>query len=313
MGYYDRYERWPPYVSVAERKQKAMKHAESLKKKGIKLNPVMIEGRTIAKTFWGKAWCDNLEAYSDFANRLPRGRTYARNGSVIDLQITKGQIKAQVMGSSLYHVSINVKSLPESKWESLIKACAGKIDSLIELLQGKFSKAVMELISRKDEGLFPKPKEISMKCSCPDSASMCKHIAAVLYGVGATLDIKPEWIFELRCVDHMELIATASQDKALIQNQETDHVVEDSELSALFGIELDTETSPKAKSSKTTKKTDPSKKITDLSKKMTDPSKKVKVRSQAEKAGNIKKNSAKAKTSQPTKNSRKTKTNKQSV
>ena len=96
-------------MPVAERKQKAHKHAAALKKKGKTLNPVVIEGRTIAKTFWGKAWCENLESYSDFSNRLPRGRTYVRNGSVIDLQVTKGKVDAKVMGSSLYHVAIDIK------------------------------------------------------------------------------------------------------------------------------------------------------------------------------------------------------------
>src|ERR1700722_17461199 len=150
MGRYSR-DFWPKYVSVAERKQKAEKHAQSLKKKGQSLNPVVIEGRTIAKTFWGKAWCENLEAYSDYENRLPRGRTYVRNGSVIDLQISKGQVKAQVMGSSLYNVVINIKPMIEDKWKALVKLCSGKIDSLVELLQGKFSKAVMQTMTEKEK------------------------------------------------------------------------------------------------------------------------------------------------------------------
>lgn len=221
-------------------------YAEKLKKKGIKLQSVYIEGRTIAKTFWGKAWCDHLEAYSDFASRLPRGRTYVRNGSVIDLQVTKGQVKAQAMGSSLYQVKIDIKSIPEAEWKALVQACAGKIDSLIELLQGKFSKAVMEIMTQKEGGLFPMLKEISMNCSCPDYAGMCKHIAAVLYGIGAMLDVKPENLFILRHVDHMDLIAHASKSPALVQNQEADQLLEDDELSALFGIELDAgKTSPK--------------------------------------------------------------------
>lgn len=234
-----KYSQWERYVPVAERKQKAAKHVAASKKKGITLNPVMIEGRAISKTFWGKAWCENLEFYSDYANRLPRGRTYVRNGSVIDLKITKGQVKAQVMGSSLYQISIDVKEMPDSKWKTLIAACAGKIDSLIELLQGKFSKAVMEVITQKEKGLFPKPQEISMKCSCPDSAYMCKHIAAVLYGIGAALDIKPEWIFELRHVQHLDLLASASQGSSLVQHKPGAQTLTDSDLSALFDIEMD--------------------------------------------------------------------------
>jgi len=238
MGYRDNF-RWAKYVPVAERKQKTAQHIKSSTKKGEKLQPIAIEGRLIAKTFWGKAWCENLESYSDFENRLPRGRTYVRNGSVIDLQITKGKIVAQVMGSSLYRIAIEIKPMMEAKWKTLVKACAGKIDSLIELLQGKFSKAVMEVITQKEGGLFPKPQEITMNCSCPDYAGMCKHVAAVMYGVGARLDSKPEWLFALRHVDHVDLIASAGAGSALMQQQASDNVLQDNELSALFGIEMD--------------------------------------------------------------------------
>jgi uncharacterized Zn finger protein len=266
MGYDDDYG-WPKYVSVAERKAKAAKQVASMKKKGIIMSPVVVEGRTIAKTFWGKAWCDNLESYSDFSNRLPRGRTYARNGSIIDLKIGKGHVKAQVMGSSLYKVTIKIKPMHEPKWKSLVKACSGKIDSLIELLQGKFSKSVMEIITKKNEGLFPKPQEISMDCTCPDFATMCKHVAAVLYGVGATLDSKPEWLFDLRGADQTELIATASGANTLIMQQTGENSLEEKDLSDIFGIELDSDkkiakTKPSAKiKAKTATKTKPVKEV----------------------------------------------------
>lgn len=231
--------RWGRYVPVAERKNNSAKQISALKKKGVSLNPVVLEGRTIARTFWGKAWCDNLESYSDFSNRLPRGRTYLRNGSVMDLQVKQGQVKAMVMGSSLYQVEVNVTPMDDSKWKALVRSCAGKIDSLIELLQGKFSKAVMAILTEPQGGLFPKPKEIKMRCSCPDYAGMCKHIAAVLYGVGAALDTKPEWLFDLRHVSHLDLVARATAGGALFQSQESEHLVAESDLSALFGIELD--------------------------------------------------------------------------
>lgn len=238
MSYYG----WAPYVSVAERKAKALKHVEGLAKKGIPCNPIQIQGRKIASTFWGKAWCDNLEKYSDYANRLPRGRTYVRNGSVIDLQVSKGKVNAQVMGSSLYQIEIKVTALPQSTWKTLVSSCAGKIDSLIELLKGEFSQAVMEIITAKDEGLFPKPKEIKMKCSCPDSASLCKHLAAVLYGIGASLDSKPQWLFTLRGVDQMDLIATATAGGSLGGSlgglQAVSAGLDDGDLANLFGIEM---------------------------------------------------------------------------
>src|SRR5665213_273756 len=89
-----------PYVPVAERRAKAARELAKLAKKhGQASSPVRLDGRKIASTFWGKAWCDNLEAYSDYANRLPRGRTYLRNGSVIDLRIEPGKVQALVCGS----------------------------------------------------------------------------------------------------------------------------------------------------------------------------------------------------------------------
>ena len=184
---------------------------EKLKKKGHPVSPVVIEGRTIAKTFWGKAWCENLERYSDFANRLPRGRTYVRNGSVVDLQIAPGEVKALVSGSEIYKVAVKVAPVPKARWKSICKDCAGAIDSLVELLQGRFSKGVMERICRQKTGLFPSPAEIELSCSCPDWAAMCKHVAAVLYGIGARLDQQPELLFRLRKVDEKELIAKAGK------------------------------------------------------------------------------------------------------
>ena len=171
--------------------------------------PIVLEGRSIANTFWGKAWCKNLESYSDYSNRLPRGRTYVRNGSVIDLKMAAGEITALVSGSSIYKVKIAIAKVVANKWNKIVDECAGKIDSLIELLQGKFSKAVMEIITDPKKGLFPDPKEIKLSCSCPDWADMCKHVAAVLYGVGARLDNRPEELFMLRQADHIELIAKA--------------------------------------------------------------------------------------------------------
>lgn len=238
MGYYNE---WPAYVSVAERKQKAANHLRELQKKGQKPNPVVIEGRKIANTFWGQAWCDNLEAYSDFSNRLPRGRSYVKNGAVIDLSIHKGSVSAKVMGSSLYTVKVVIEPMPESKWRSLVKACAGKIESLIELLQGKFSQAVMEKMTERKNGLFPKPNEIKMTCSCPDWAGVCKHVAAVMYGIGARLDASPEGLFMLRDVDHGDLIVAATSLGSLTDTQPQGNVLIESDLSSIFGIDIESE------------------------------------------------------------------------
>jgi uncharacterized Zn finger protein len=230
---------WPPYISVAERRRNAAKKVAALQKKGQKISPIRIEGKTIARTFWGKSWCDNLEAYSDYSNRLPRGRTYVRNGSVIDLQITKGEITAMVSGSSIYKVKVTIRALERRQWKTLIKNCSGQIDSLVELLQGKFSRGVMEIITAKNGGLFPSPKHISMNCTCPDGAVMCKHVAAVLYGVGARLDEKPELFFALRNVDHSELITAAISKNTVKKTTHSNRALKSTDLSELFGIEIE--------------------------------------------------------------------------
>jgi len=231
------YWQYPPYVPVAERRKKAAKAAAKLAKKGEKVSPVQIEGRAIAKTFWGKAWCDHLESFSDFSNRLPRGRTYVRNGSVIHLSLDQGKIEALVQGSSLYKVKIGIKCAEAKRWASILDKCAGEIDSVVELLQGKLSSNVMKTITDQHGGLFPLPKEISLSCSCPDSANMCKHVAAVLYGVGARLDDEPELIFKLRHVDHLDLISKASFKAPKVSGKAK--VIEDQDISGIFGIELE--------------------------------------------------------------------------
>jgi uncharacterized Zn finger protein len=248
------YGEWAPYVSVAERRKKAAKKVTALQKKGQIISPVHIEGRAIARTFWGKSWCDNLEAYSDFSNRLPRGRTYVRNGSVIDLQIAKGLITAMVSGSSIYTIKITIRALEQSRWKTLIQHCSGKIDSLVELLQGKLSQGVMEVITCKERGLFPSPQQISMNCSCPDSAVMCKHVAAVLYGIGARLDEKPELFFELRNVDQAELITAAASKNTVTSTTRSKKVLQSTDLSGLFGIELEGVSSAEESKQNTAKK-----------------------------------------------------------
>jgi uncharacterized Zn finger protein len=237
MGRYDDYYGYKPYVPVAQRRAEAAREVARRAKKGQKVCPVRIEGRTIASTFWGKAWCTNLESYSDFENRLPRGRTYVRNGSVVHLEIDKGRIKALVSGSELYEVQIDIAELPKPDWPALKKQCAGKIGSLVELLQGKLSKAVMELVTDRSRGLFPKPKEIKMRCSCPDYAGMCKHVAAVMYGVGNRLDSSPELLFVLRGVDHMELIEQAIP-TAPIKAASGAPTIATDDLGAIFDIEI---------------------------------------------------------------------------
>ena len=238
MAYYDYYG-FRPYVSVAARRAQAARELAKLQKKGRKISPVAIEGRKIARTFWGEAWCDNLERYSDYANRLPRGRSYVRNGSVVDLQVGPGRVTALVSGSTMYDVKVTVGPVPRSRWSAMCEDCSGAIDSLVELLQGRFSKGVMARLCEQKTGLFPSPKDIIFTCSCPDWASMCKHVAAVLYGIGARLDHQPELLFTLRKVDQQDLIAQAGSDLAQKRKAPAGaKVLASDDLSEIFGIEM---------------------------------------------------------------------------
>ncbi|MDR3109473.1 MAG: hypothetical protein LBU65_07280 [Planctomycetaceae bacterium] len=242
---------WQPYVPVATRLANARKAVA--KKLGNNVTPITIEGNKIAKTFWGKAWCDNLEAYSDYGNRMPRGRTYVRNGSVVHLEIGVGVVKSYVAGSETYKIEVKIDRLSKERWNSIKKRCAGGIGTVIELLQGKLSKNVLEVVTNQDTGLFPSPEEIHLDCSCPDGASMCKHVAATLYGVGALLDNSPELFFKLRGVDHLELIDTSVSIATGNKDSET---LGDENLEAIFGIELadSLEQQPKVTKKKTVKK-----------------------------------------------------------
>jgi uncharacterized Zn finger protein len=235
MSYYG----WQAYVPVAGKRRQAERKLAKLKKQGRSVAPVRIEGRTITKSFWGKSWCVNLERYSDYENRLPRGRTYVRNGSVIDLQIAKGEISAMVAGSELYQIKIAIAPVTRARWKSICRDCAGTVDSLVELLQGRLANGVMDRVCREGDGLFPSPTEIKLSCSCPDWADMCKHVAAVLYGVGARLDEKPQLLFVLRDVDENEMLASAGQDSPLTRAAPgAAKVLDESDVAALFGLEM---------------------------------------------------------------------------
>ena len=242
MGRYNNYdEGWPRYVPVAERRRRALKTLIKMRKGGSEISPVEISGRKIAKTFWGEGWCKNLEAYSDYANRLPRGRTYVRNGSVLDLRIKAGRVHARVSGTELYTVDIKIKALPEKKWTEIKGRCAGQIGSLVELLQGAISKRVMKIVTCKGDGLFPSPQEIELSCSCPDWATMCKHVAAVLYGVGARLDHGPELLFTLRGIDPAEIVESAIEQPPAAGKAGKGRRLDAGALSSVFGVDIDIE------------------------------------------------------------------------
>lgn len=239
MAYYGG---WAPYVPVAERRRRAAREAKSLTGKGQKLRPICIPGRTIANSFWGKAWCQNLEKYADWANRMPRGRTYARNGSIVDLQISAGKITSLVYGSEMYRIQINIEKIKPNHWQAIRKDCATKVGSLIDLMRGKLPPAVLERLTSRKDGMFPSPSEISIRCSCPDGAVMCKHAAAALYGVGYLLDSEPELFFLMRGVSQTELVSDAmlTQKQSDAMGLDAQSTLDSDDLGALFGIDLST-------------------------------------------------------------------------
>ena len=228
-----------PYVSAAQRKAKARREVAKLQKKGQTLSPVQVQGLKLGKTFWGQSWCKHIESFSDLSSRLPRGKTYVRNESILDLQVRQGLITAMVMGSELYSIRIKITSLTPAQWKSLKKKTAGQIGSMVELLQGRLSDSVMQSVTGHSEGLFPKSGQIDMECSCPDSAEMCKHLAAVLYGVGCRLDEEPDLLFKLRGVDHRELITEATRSAGSATTVGNRKTIAASDLSDVFGIDID--------------------------------------------------------------------------
>lgn len=257
MGYWNYF---PRYVSVAEKKAKAGRKLEQLKKKNPDIKPVIIEGRTIATTWWGKSWNLNLERYADYSNRIGRGRSYVRHGAVLDLQIRPGEVVALVQGtrSKPYAVNITIKAVNKKIWQDMIFACEGQLESLQELLAGKFPQSLNRVFTAQGQGLFPSPQEIDFNCSCPDWAYMCKHVAAALYGIGSRLDEDPGLFFSLRKCRMKDLITQAVEDRSreLLQKAETktSRVIAEGDLAEVFGIDLDEPAAPAGRQAKTPKK-----------------------------------------------------------
>src|SRR5712691_8357508 len=244
MAWYDSsgWDYFPPYLSVvAESARGVLALAKLLKKGKRTAEPVVIahRKRQLATTFWGKAWADNLERYADLANRLPRGRAYLRNGSVLDLAIAAGSVEAYVAGSELYQVTIRIAPMAKARWRRVVTRCTGRIGSLVSLLRGELSGDVLAVLTDAKDGLFPEPREMTLDCSCPDSAGVCKHVAAVLYGVGSRLDARPELFFVLRQVDQAELLSSATAGAVSRARPAAGKRIADDRLSAVFGIELE--------------------------------------------------------------------------
>ncbi len=236
---------YAPYVTVAEKRAKAAKKLKQLKKKMPDIEPVIIEGQALARTWWGKSWNKNLERYADYSNRIGRGRSYVRHGAVLDLKINSGKVTALVQGSAAkpYEVVIKIKAIKQKHWQAIKKECEGQLKSLQDLLAGKFPKSLSEIFFAEGNGLFPSPQDISFDCSCPDWASMCKHVAAALYGIGARFDQDPELFFRLRGAETGDLIAKAVKGKTgrlLAKTKvKSAKVINDADLSGIFGIDME--------------------------------------------------------------------------
>jgi uncharacterized Zn finger protein len=244
MAWYggDGWDYYPPYMSVAEKRARgALALAKLLKKSRRTAEPVVLahRKRQLATTFWGQAWADNLERYADLANRLPRGRAYLRNGSVLDLVIAPGRVDAYVAGTELYRVTIGLAPLAPARWKRIVARCTGRIGSLVGLLRGELSADVLAVLTDPREGLFPEPRELALDCSCPDAAELCKHVASVLYGVALRLDVRPELFFDLRQVDQAELIGSATSGVVSRPRPSAGKRIAADRLSAVFGIELE--------------------------------------------------------------------------
>jgi uncharacterized Zn finger protein len=242
-GYYDDYG-YPRYVSVAEKRARARRKLEQLRKKHPDIRPVAIAGNALVHTWWGKAWNGNLGKYADYANRIGRGRSYVRHGAVLDLQIKPGQITPWCRALSPIR-SRSDQARQRAGLAEIKAACAGQ-HSLQELWS--FPKGLAELFTAKGSGLFPAPQEIDFHCSCPDWAYMCKHVAAVLYGIGTRLDEDPSLFFVLRKMKMDDLITQAVQDKSerLLKQakKKTARVIDDADLGEVFGIEMEPVAAP---------------------------------------------------------------------
>jgi uncharacterized Zn finger protein len=228
---------YPGYVSAAERRRRIAAALRELERRGVTPAPVTVEGRQIATTFWGRAWCDHVEGLADLATRLPRGRSYVRGGAVVDLRIEPGAVRARVCGTELYEATVRIARLPRARWAAVRRASTGRIANLVDLLSGTLPDAVLQVLCDRESGLFPGSGEIALECTCPDDARLCKHLAAVLYGIGARLDRAPELLFVLRGVDAAELVAAAGAAASRVASGES--ALPRERLGEIFGIELE--------------------------------------------------------------------------
>ena len=239
---------WNAYTSFSQPavevlRRKAQESVRDAQKKGRDYEPVMPHrgSRQICESWWGQAWCANLEKYADYASRLERGRRYFRSGTVVDLKIRGGRVEARVQGSRKvpYKVDIRISPLSEKKCQEIIARCGRKIQTIDKLINGEFPDELRDLFTGEN-GLFPSPREISFNCSCPDWALMCKHVAAAMYGIGVRFDENPFYFFHLRGIDVDRFIDVALENKveSMLRNAEqpSERILRETDLTGLFGV-----------------------------------------------------------------------------
>lgn len=238
-SYWD--ETFYPQPTEQELRYNAAETARKASMKGRLLNPVVLTGRKIAASWWGQAWCENLERYADYETRLSRGQRYVRSGAVVDLQIQTGRILARVQGTrkTPYKVEIRISPLSQQRCDEIMDRCSTRVDSLENLLAGHFPEELKDVFLGEG-GLFPTPREISFLCSCPDWAMMCKHVAAALYGVGARLDADPLLFFTLRGIETTRFVdvVIANRVESMLSNADkpSPRIIQGAALDDLFGI-----------------------------------------------------------------------------
>lgn len=230
----------PP--SQAELHRRAEQGKKRSADSGKKMDSVMITGRQIAVSWWGQAWCANLEKYADYQNRVGRGKSYVRSGAVIDLKMDGGIINAKVQGSrrTPYKVEVKIDPMPEVRYQTVLKGLSNRIENLEAFINGDFPIEMKSLITDAKIGLFPNPQEIHFSCSCPDWASMCKHVAAVLYGIGSRLDRDSHLFFAMRGIEVSDFIQKSVEEKLGVMLKNADvkssRRIENQSLKDLFGI-----------------------------------------------------------------------------
>lgn len=164
------------------------------------LGTVMARGGELASTWWARRWMSTLDGFG-WGGRLSRGRAYARNRRVLDVEVSPGVIRARVQDARLtpYRIEMTVEPFPDPVWDRVVGALARQAIYTAKLLAGDLPAEVVQLFDTAEAPLFPShPDDIVMRCSCPEWAIPCKHVAAVHYALAAELDRDPFLLFRLR-------------------------------------------------------------------------------------------------------------------